>query len=162
MSATISTPRPGHWLATLMRRQPHQVIYNNGVAYLQRWYLLPHNRWFNIYLHRFLCSDDPTPHDHPWPFASLVLHGSYREFHQHGVTERRAGSIALRRAHLRHSVRLPQSADGRERPCTTLVVTGPRIREWGFWCIRGGRPDRFVPWREFDAGGCGESEDSTP
>ncbi|MBX8687810.1 hypothetical protein GO011_10265, partial [Mycobacterium sp. 20091114027_K0903767] len=78
MSATVSTPHPGGWLKVLLSGHPHQVITNNSAPYLQRWYLIPRNRYCNIYLHRFIASDDPTCHDHPWWFASLLLHGSYK------------------------------------------------------------------------------------
>ncbi len=53
-----------------------------------------------------------------------------------------------------------------EIPCWTVIVTGPRTREWGFWCkelvasrrgVSGWWVDRFVPWTEFGSAGCGES-----
>lgn len=157
MSATVSTPSPGTWLAVLLRRHPHQVIYNDGAPYLQRWYLIPRNRLCNIYLHRFVASDDPTCHDHPWWFASLILNGAYTEVQPDRVTVRRAGSIAVRRAQHQHSVQLPRDTNGDETPCLTLIITGPRVRDWGFWCpLRNGNY-RFVPWRQFGPGGCGEN-----
>lgn len=156
MSATVSTPQPGYWLPVLMSGQPHQVITNHNVIYLQRWYLLPRNRLCNLYLHRFVASDDPTCHDHPWWFASVLISGAYHEIEPHRVTTRRRGSIAVRRAQHRHSVRLPRDSAGHEIPCISVVITGPRIRDWGFWCpVRNGTY-RFVPWRQFGPGGCGE------
>ncbi|MEN4464828.1 hypothetical protein VXE65_22690 [Mycolicibacterium conceptionense] len=119
MSATVSTPHPDPWLAVLLRRQPHQIIYNHGAPYLQRWYLIPRNPLCNIYLHRFVASDDPTCHDHPWWFASLILAGGYAEVQPRRITVRRPGSLAIRRARHRHSVRLPRTADGHEIPCLT-------------------------------------------
>ncbi|GAB5901266.1 hypothetical protein OKHIL_70750 [Mycolicibacterium mageritense] len=157
MSATVSTPRPGRWLRVLISGQPHQVITNHHAAYLQRWYLIPRNPLCNIYLHRFLASDDPTCHDHPWPFASLVVSGAYHEVEPHRITTRRRGSIAVRRARHRHSVRLPRDRAGREIPCLTVIITGPRIRAWGFWCPLRNGAYRFVPWRQFGPGGCGEN-----
>jgi hypothetical protein len=48
--------------------------------YLTRWHVLPRNKWFNIYLHRFLHGDDDRAlHDHPWRSASLILEGRYTE-----------------------------------------------------------------------------------
>ncbi|KWX20442.1 hypothetical protein AFM11_30115 [Mycolicibacterium wolinskyi] len=158
MSATVSTPNPGRWLEVLLRRQPHQIIDNHGAPYLQRWYLIPRNRLCNIYLHRFVASDDPTCHDHPWAFASVILRGGYTEIQPDRITVRRAGSFAVRRAQHRHSVRLPRTADGREIPCLTVIITGPRVRNWGFWCPDRNQADRFVPWRQFGPGGCGESQ----
>ncbi len=52
----------------------------NGEVYLNRWHLIPKNRWFNIYLHHFLRSDDDRAlHDHPWWNASILLTGEYTE-----------------------------------------------------------------------------------
>lgn len=158
MSATVSTPTPGRWLAVLLSGQPHQIITNHDSPYLQRWYLIARNRFCNIYLHRFVASDDPTCHDHPWGFASVLLSGSYDEVEPHRITHRRWGSIAFRRPRHCHSVRLHRDASGDEIPCVSVIITGPRIREWGFWCPRGNDTYRFVPWRQFGAGGCGENE----
>ena len=43
-----------------------------------------------------------------------------------------------------------------ELPCWTLIVTGRRVREWGFWCADDGDGERFVPWTKFGDDGCGE------
>ena len=164
MSATVSHPRTGRWLDMLLSRQPHQIINNSQHPYLQRWYLLPRNRRLNIYLHRFVASDDPVGlHDHPWWFASLILHGRYTEITTSATTVRRRGSIGVRRATHRHRVCLPRDAHGREISCLTIIVTGPHIREWGFWCPRTPRqPERFIPWRDITAGGCGEHDADQP
>ena len=38
-----------------------------GKNYLSRWHIIPRNRYFNIYLHKFVGSDDDRAlHDHPW------------------------------------------------------------------------------------------------
>ncbi len=126
--------------------------------YMIRWFVLPRNPWFNCYLHKFVRDDDDRAlHDHPWWFVSIVLRGGYEEFDHINAewgTVRRVGSIAFRPATHRHIVRLI----GR-KPCWTLVFTGPKSREWGFWCPKG-----FVVWTDFvaqdDEGnigkGCGE------
>lgn len=36
---------------------PDIIIGENGDDYLHRWYVIPRNRFFNIYLHYFLRSD---------------------------------------------------------------------------------------------------------
>ena len=90
-------------------------------------------------------------HDHPWWFASLVMSGSYIEHTAEWAAHRRRASVALRSSSFQHRIELPVGADGPPRSCRTLVVTGPKVRAWGFWCGR----DRFVPWDQFD-GGCGE------
>lgn len=128
--------------------------------YLIRWYLLPRNRWLNLYLHKFLRSDaDREKHDHPWWFVSLMLRGKYLEETDVGKTERVAPSICFRRAEHRHRVELFRDAKCQEIPCWTIVLTGPVSREWGFWCPKG-----FVPWSKYLANrndavpgsGCGE------
>lgn len=108
---------------------------------------------FNVYLHRFWSSDHDVPHDHPWRSATVVLDGGYLEHipidprRQHGpcrVFKRTAGDIVLRpRPRRAHRVEIVSA------PATTLFLTGPRMREWGFYQSTG-----WVPWREFlDRGG---------
>lgn len=66
--------------------KPSKVITLDGIdggerrPYLTRWHLIPRNRWFNLYLHKFVHGDDERAlHDHPWPSASLLLEGRYIE-----------------------------------------------------------------------------------
>lgn len=127
------------WLRILLSGEPHFVIGDALRPYLFRWFVLPRNKYFNLFLHKFMRDDDDKAlHDHPWLFVSIVLLGGYREILQDGVVIRRAGSICLRRAEHRHRVELLRV------PTWTLVFTGPKIRTWGFWCPRG-----FVPWNVF-------------
>lgn len=157
MTATVSVPESGPWLRRLLSGRPHQVVRNSRGVYLHRWYLLPHNRFHNLYLHRFTASDeDRALHDHPWSFVAIVLVGRYREVTESGTVRRRAGGIARRAAAHRHRVELFRDESGREMPCWTVVLTGRNERPWGFWCPRAGAGNRFVPWRDFGAGGCGE------
>lgn len=147
-------------IARSERRDPDVYIGGREDTYMRRWWQIPRNRWFNIYLHNFLRSDDDRAlHDHPWWSMSLILRGSYTEhtINAGGVnvrTIRRAGAVKFRWASSAHRVELH---DG---PCWTLFITGPRIREWGFHCPAGWRH-----WRAFanpkDGGttigkGCGE------
>lgn len=113
--------------------------------YMIRWFLIPRNRWLNIYLHKFCRDDDDRAlHDHPWWFVSLMIRGRYVEHTESGSKTRNAPSIAFRRAEHRHRVELLKNRHGDPIPCWTIVVTGRRSRVWGFWCPRG-----FVPWTEF-------------
>lgn len=135
------------WIRILLSGEPHFYIGGTERPYLLRWFLIPRNRWFNIYLHKFLRDDDDRAlHCHPWLFVSVILRGRYIEWTDTGPWIRRVGSIAFRRAVHRHRVELPKREDGTPVPCWTLVITGPRVREWGFWCEKG-----FVPWHEFVA-----------
>jgi hypothetical protein len=103
---------------------------------------------FGIYLHHIHRPDrDRDPHDHPWWFASLVLAGGYTEEVWPDKRDRSRSHFRRRR---RWTVRsLGQSAahmiatvDG---PLWTLVLTGPRRSDWGFWT-----PDGFTGWRDYE------------
>lgn len=119
------------------------------VAYLLRWYLIPRNPVFNVYLHHFLRSDDDRAlHDHMYVNLSVLLAGAYTEqtIAAGGIkvrTRRVAGEMKLRPPHHAHRIEL---SDG---PCWTLFITGPRVRAWGFHCPEQG----WVPWEEFTAAG---------
>lgn len=140
------------WLLTLLSGRPHQIIGDDPAEpYLLRWFLIPRNPLINIYRHRFCRSDPSVPHDHPWHFASVVVKGRYREISERRTIVRRPGSVAFRRASSRHRVELLAG-----EPVTTVIVTGPRCRRWGFWCPRPAGPPAFVPWQQFGTGGCGE------
>lgn len=159
------------------RRLPDFVIGGHENPYLLRWWLIPRNPLFNIYLHKFLRDDDDRAlHDHPWFWCSIILHGDYVE-----VTER--AGITIRAHRVRGSVRcaspwrahrvelypwwlgsddvemppLVQRNDMNLRaPAWTLFITGPRLRNWGLHCPGRG----WVPWQHFtavdDAGAVGK------
>lgn len=49
------------------------------VVYLRRWYLW-RCKAFSVRIHHIMLPDlDRDPHDHPWPFLSIILKGGYRE-----------------------------------------------------------------------------------
>lgn len=108
---------------------------------LQRWWIVPRNPFRNVYLHRFLRSDDARAiHDHPWDNESFILSGCYIEHMADGSTLTRfTGDIVSRKAIEAHRVELIDN-----EPVTTLFTTGPVIRNWGFYCPQGWRP-----WQEF-------------
>lgn len=138
----------GRWLSVLFSGAPHFYIGGKQRPYLLRWYLIPRNGFLNIYLHKFLRDDDDRAlHDHPWWFISFVLKGGYLEHIDSGKgIVRKRWSLAFRKAEHRHRVELLPDKSGDSIPCWTLIVTGPKRREWGFWCPRG-----FVPWHQFVA-----------
>ena len=128
------------WAERVMQRQPDFVVSNDTGVYLQRWFVVPRNPLFNVYLHRFLGSDDDRAlHDHPWASLSVFLSGWYLEFTSSGVRRRVAGDLVLRGPWTAHRIALPLGA-----PAVTLFLTGPRVRTWGFHCPQGWRP-----WRDF-------------
>lgn len=161
----------------LARRKVGLAIGGAADPYMHRRYVIPRNRFFNVYCHQILRDDDDRAlHDHPWPNLSIVLTGGYREImfvrrHRHGMplpatieAFRRPGSVVARRAATAHRLALARGADGRPVPAWTLFITGPVLRDWGFWCGGG----RWVHWRLFTAGdrgelagaGCGEPGES--
>ena len=135
-----------------LHREPDFVIGSPDAPYLRRWHLIPKNKWFNIYLHHILKSDDDRAlHDHPWINMSIVLKGGYWEImpysnkdkvHVLSCKWRWPGSVVFRLPSAAHRLKLEK------RPkliqCWSLFITGPRVREWGFHC-----PNRWVHWREF-------------
>lgn len=139
-------------------RTPDFVIGGSERPYLLRWWLIPRNPVFNIYVHLFLRSDDDRAlHDHPWLFnCSLILDGVYLEHTPDGAFVRRAGDIKFRWGRAAHRVELYRAAmaigNGKPRaigapePCWTLFITGPRVRQWGFYCRQG-----WVHWMRFTA-----------
>lgn len=133
----------------MSRRPPDKVI---GEQYLERWYVIPRNRWLNVYLHRYKGSDYARAiHDHPWWSLSWMLNGWMLEIDNDGERLIHAGDWRLRPARYAHRLRLIQDSQDPVWP-VTLFLTGPRIRDWGFHC-----PTGWIPWRRFDEqGGCGE------
>lgn len=146
------------WLKSMFHREPDFIVGGADNPYLLRWFLIPRNRLFNVYLHKFVRDDDDRAlHDHPWWFISIMLRGMYTEVVAHDDEGngrgfvRAAPSIAFRTATHRHRVVL-ETREGKSVPCWTVVITGPRVREWGFWCPQGWRH-----WKEFTAGKNGET-----
>lgn len=128
------------------KRPPDFVIGEAEAPYLLRWWLIPRNRYFNLYLHQFLHSDDDRAlHDHPFTNVSIVLRGFYFEHMQDGKTveKRSAGAVVARLASTAHRVSL-LTYDGEALPAWSLFITGPVTREWGFLCPQGWRH-----WKDF-------------
>lgn len=120
--------------------------------YLERYYLFLKDRDsfpFNIFLHRFLCSDPDDVHDHPWPYATLILKGGYWEwipqFNSRGekvgeIAKWRApGSFRWARANSYHRIELDPEVD-----CWTLFMPGIKQRDWGFLV-----KNKWVQWEEY-------------
>lgn len=130
------------------RRAPDFVIGGTERPYLRRWFVIPRNRVFNVYLHQFLRSDDDRAlHDHPWANCSVLLRGCYIEhtIDAGGINQRRVLVAGDWRA--RWSGRLAHRVELVDGPCWTLFITGPRYRAWGFHCPEQG----WIPWERFTA-----------
>lgn len=120
-------------------------VSTNGHPFLDRLRVVQ-TPWFGIYLHRIHEPDpDRDPHDHPWPFISLILSGSYEEVTFTGPQE--LGHYQLRKRGSAHfmSTRKAHRITDVQGILWTLVLTGPRIREWGFWTDEG-----WLHWRDYN------------
>jgi hypothetical protein len=128
------------------RRAPDFIIGGADDPYLLRWFVIPRNRIFNIYLHKFIRSDDDRAlHDHPWTNLSILLRGCYVE---HTIASGGC-NVAIKRVAGEWKLRLLGTFAHRlelvDGPCWTLFITGPRYRAWGFHCPDSG----WVHWEDF-------------
>ena len=124
--------------------------------------------------HFLRSDDDRALHDHPWANVSYLIEGSYieevpRYAHEPAGPKirilRQEGSITWRPPEAVHRIELIRGLPRRpvggplsdaeaaeimkpqsliELPTWSLFITGPKVREWGFWCPRG-----WVDWMTF-------------
>jgi hypothetical protein len=124
----------------------------NDEPYLERYYLFLKNRNrfpFNIFLHKFLKSDPDDLHDHPWPYATLILKGGYWEwipqFNSKGQKIGEiarwcgAGSLRFAKANSYHRIELDPDIE-----CWTLFMPGPKQKEWGFL-----KKGQWIQWEKY-------------
>ena len=121
-------------------RDPDLTIAPDGTPYLYRWYVIPHNKDANVYLHVQISDDPERPlHDHPWVNQSVILSGGYHETYANvddqgrllGTHQRwvRKGDVIQRPADQAHRLFMAPGV----RYSMSLFSTGPKTREWGFW-----------------------------
>ena len=128
-----------NWLELIGRKRIVMDRQDNE-PYLERYYLFLKDRKsfpFNIFLHKFLKGDPDDVHDHPWPYATLILKGGYYEwvpkFNSEGykIGEfrywRGPGHFRICGANSYHRVELKEGVTA-----WTLFMPGPQTREWGF------------------------------
>lgn len=141
-------------------RKPSFVIGPDHDPYMRRWWLIPRNRFFNIYLHQVLRDDnDRGCHDHPWWNVSIILGVGYTEVCQEAALgpyeggrwyyrvtrrERPRGSIIFRRATTAHRLECFRDKIGAPIPTWSLFITGPNVRTWGFWTEAG-----WTDWKTY-------------
>jgi hypothetical protein len=140
-------------------RPPDFMVGDPNDPYMLRWWWIPRNRYFNIYIHKFLKDDDDrAKHDHPWWSYSLMCEGWLVEYHGPGddwnMVE--SGDWVYRAAEYQHRLVVPNQ----ETIPLTVFITGPVKRHWGFYCPQGWRHWRdFVGAEKGQVGrGCGEME----
>lgn len=133
-----------------LKQKPDFIVNNNQsyLPYLNRWWIIPRNNYFNIYLHKMQKDDDDRAlHCHPYHNMSIILRGGYYEYYESNMVfcqKRKPGNIIFRKAEDAHMLKLYRDEQGKIIPSWSLFITGPRIREWGFW------PNgKFIPWKEF-------------
>lgn len=129
--------------------------------FLIRWFVIPKNKWLNIYLHQFVRDDeDRALHDHPWHNLSIIIAGQYIEhtIKAGGIHMRQlfsAGDMKYRLARTAHRIELCRVMTGDIDPQTQLInsddpwfeigasgkrtswslfITGPVVHVWGFHC----------------------------
>ena len=131
----------------MIKRKPDQVInstqpfaqHHENEVYLNRWFLIPKNHLFNIFLHEFRRSDDDRAmHDHPWWSVSFLLKG---EMLEHQLNKKRLIPWmfpVIRSAKFCHKLELIKG------PVWTIFITGPNIRSWGFYTVAG-----WSHWKAF-------------
>lgn len=141
------------WFINRITSRPPDVKIRED--YLHRWWVMPRNRFFNIYLHHITGSDyDLALHDHPWWNVSIPLRGKVLEVRQDANIVMQPGKVVFRRGSTPHRLEMGDGAEA-----WTLFLTGPKYRRWGFHCPKG-----WVHWEDFvdplDKGkigrGCGE------
>ena len=128
--------KPPWYVRYADRHKPDRIITanNEGSPYLHRWYLIPHNRFFNIYLHHFIGSDQRVMHDHPWISLTYQLSGLFTEtykYHKDDPFRKRIifeGNWTYRNSKFLHYL----TCDSTAFPVWTLFCTGPKFRTWGF------------------------------
>ncbi len=109
----------------------------------------------NVYIHQFARSDDDRAlHDHPWPWASIVLQGSYDEHVPINADDAAGATRRQRRARGSYVIRQdgasPHRVELRKNQPLTLFITGAKYRDWGFYCNNGWRHHK-----NFASHGCG-------
>jgi hypothetical protein len=131
------------WILNWLDRKGRKVTIMdriNDEPYLERYYLFLKDRKkfpFNIFLHKFLKGDPDDVHDHPWPYATLILKGGYWEWIPQFVEGVKIGEYCVWRgpgsfrtcgANSYHRIELQPGVTA-----WTLFMPGPQKREWGFW-----------------------------
>ncbi len=131
----MTEPKPLHRRFKIMCGEELKCA--SGV-YLRRWGI---EVWyFSLRLHHWLRPDDSRAfHDHPWWFITIPLKGAYFDVSPAAenlecdpeeevlVEKIQPGKIRFRPAHHKHFALVCKGG------CWTFLVTGPKMRRWGFW-----------------------------
>lgn len=125
-----------------------------------------------VMLHKFYRGDeDPHLHDHPWGFTSFIITRGYweetpfvvlddnlnlRQLLKSKVLKDETTGEWRRRVFYPRFSKLVRPAEWKHRvilkdpkPVWTLVWSGPKVRDWGFWI-----KDKLCPWNNYQNGIC--------
>lgn len=144
----------------------------DGTPYMTRYTIVKFRSGRSVLLHHILRDDQDDLHDHPWDFVSIILKGGYFDvtpglnvhryelrdsetvFDPYRLCRRpiferwcRPGRVTQHKARDAHKIRLmPTIVDGgmTRRSSWSLVFTGPKKRDWGFWT-----PSGWMPWKSY-------------
>jgi len=106
--------------------------------YMWRHYLLPfsHDSSINAFLHNIRGSDEPTYHDHPWSYITIILAGGYwehtpiRDYEGYVIGDKKKwygpGSIRFAKPTHYHWLEIG------DQTAWTLFIRFKRKQEWGF------------------------------
>lgn len=132
------------------------TIYRNHIGeYMHRWILV--HPLGSIRLHHIRRPDaDPDMHTHPFDFVSLILSGWYVEEHVDEHASRDTGDLWLTQTtynamDVNTSIGTAPHRIVHVSPggVWTFVLTGPRVREWGFITSIGFMPhDKYLSRKE--------------
>ena len=126
----------------MQRLGRHRIILDRraNAPLLERYYVFLKDRLhfpFNIFVHKFCKSDPDDVHDHPWPYATLILKGGYYEWVPEFDTAgqmfsetrhwRGPGHFRICSANSYHRIELVPGITA-----WSLFMPGPQKREWGF------------------------------
>lgn len=119
----------GRLVLALASRFPTDELRSpDGQLYMRRHYLWVTRRRRHLRVHVIRRSDDLRAlHDHPWSFWSLGISGGYLEHTPRGARLWRAPFLRRMRAEDLHALELPGGGWA-----VTVILTGPKIRDWGF------------------------------
>lgn len=119
------------------------IYRHDGRLYIKR-LIIFRLSFLSVMLHRIYLSDTDCQHSHPWNFISLILKGGYLEYTPKGSKYYSAPSILYRPADWIHRLEVDET----KAPVITMVITGKKIRNWGFVTPKG-----WIPWRQYKNSG---------
>jgi hypothetical protein len=153
-------------LNQLDKRGRKKIIYDrhDEEPYLERYHILWHDHQhrkqqnipFNAFLHRFVQSDEPIFHNHPWTwYRTVILKGGYWEHTPWGTKWMGPGSTKLvyggklvgfppvinyePEVNKIHRIEFSSIYDDlhwvevpKPGKTWTLFIRGPKVRDWGF------------------------------